>query len=193
MRPTPTMDPPESQAVNVKPAPQDGGDRTERQRALTPTDMTGASEVVPSTLGSPSGDLGVQPVEAQTEPAEVESALLSPVGDTGLAQPEGDSPDSRILSPSCRNLSTSSGNTGQDAAPAGPARLTVESLIKVLDMLRRLDERAKADVRAPTHPTRADADADPAPDRAGGAGNHRSLGGTPGDRQAFSQETVSET
>jgi hypothetical protein len=93
----------------------------------------------------------------------------------------------------CRNLSTSSGNTGQDAAPADPARLTVEFLIELLDMLRRLDERAKADVRASTHPTRADADADPAPDRAGGAGNHRSLGGAPGDRQAFSQETVSET
>lgn len=92
-----------------------------------------------------------------------------------------------------RKLSTSSGSTGQDAAPTDPARLTIASLIEVLDMLRRLDEQAKAGVRAPTHPTRAAADADPTPDPDGGAGNHRSLGGAHGDGQAFSQEAVSET
>lgn len=92
----------------------------------------------------------------------------------------------------CRNLSTPLGSTGQDAAsPAPPARLTVESLVEVLDLLRRLDEQAKAGVRALTHP--AQTDADPTSDRAGGAGNHRSLGDTTGDYPAFNQETDPET
>ena len=92
----------------------------------------------------------------------------------------------------CRNLSTPSGSTGQDAAsPDTPARLTVESLVEMLDLLRRLDEQAKAGVRALTHPTQAEAD--PTPDRAGGAGNHRSLGDTTGDYPAFNQETGPET
>lgn len=99
--------------------------------------------------------------------------------------------DSSTRNAVCRNLSTPSGSTGQDAAPADPARLTVEALIEVLDLLRRLDERAKAGVRALTRP--AEADADPTPDRAGGAGNHRSLGDAHGDCQAFGQETGSET
>jgi len=94
----------------------------------------------------------------------------------------------------CRNLSTPSGSTGQDAAtPAPPTRLTVESLMGVLDMLRRLDEQAKSRAGSLTYQAQADADPDPAPDRAGGAGHHRSLGGPPGDCRPFSQEAVSET
>jgi hypothetical protein len=62
----------------------------------------------------------------------------------------------------------------------------------VLDVLRRLDEQAKSGSGALTCPAQADADPDPAPDRAGGAGHHRSLGGPPGDCQAFSQEAISE-
>lgn len=91
-----------------------------------------------------------------------------------------------------RNLSTPSGSTGQDAAPpASPTRFTVESLVGVLDMLRQLDEQAKADVQAPTHPARTDAD--PTLDRARGARNHCSFGDARSDREALSKETGSET
>lgn len=99
--------------------------------------------------------------------------------------PDGDYPAGNAV---CRNLSTPSGSAGQDAAPAEPARLTVESLRRVLTLLRGLDERRKAEAQGPTPAGDVDAGADNAANTSGSATNARALGPTSGHRSTPNQQ-----
>lgn len=110
--------------------------------------------------------------------------MNAPAPDPNLHEPvppdRGDLAEGRP----CRNLSTPSGSTGQDAAPADLARLTVESLRQVLTLLRLLDERRKAEAQGPAPAGDINAGADNAADTGGSAANAGALGPTSGDRSA---------
>lgn len=99
---------------------------------------------------------------------------------SGATHPAGDA--------ACRNLSTPPGSAGQDAAPAEPARLTVETLRRVLTLLRGLDERRKAEAQGPTPADDVDVGADNAANTGGSATNARALGTTSGHRSTPNQQ-----
>ena len=86
------------------------------------------------------------------------------------------------------NLSVPSKSTGQVASPGTATRFTAGCLVQVVDMLRRLDERAKTEAQTPASVAspetrenhgagRAGSPADPGP-----LGTPTSTGGAPGDQ-----------
>jgi hypothetical protein len=80
--------------------------------------------------------------------------------------------DDQIGEPVRRNLPKTLGTPGQVAAGA---RFTIESLVAVFDMLRRLDERAQGKHR-PGGGRPSSPDEDPASDRGGDSANDGALG-----------------
>ena len=67
----------------------------------------------------------------------------------------------------CSILSTPLTSSGQDASPGTSTRFTAACLLQVVDMLRRLDERAKAEAQTPTSVAGPEARKNHGADRAG--------------------------
>lgn len=82
----------------------------------------------------------------------------------------------------CCNLSTPPKKSGQVALPSPATRFTVECLLELANLLRRLDERAQAGAEAPAR--RTEDQPNHGADRAGGPANPGPLGPPGDDRQA---------
>ncbi len=88
----------------------------------------------------------------------------------------------------CSNLSTPLTSIGQVASPGTATRFTVGRLIQVVDILRRLDERAKAEaqtfasVAGPETHENHGADRAGSPAAPGPLGTPTSTRGAPGDQ-----------
>ncbi len=82
------------------------------------------------------------------------------------------------------NLSIPSKSVGQVAPPGAATQFTVGCLIQVVDMLRRLDERAKAETQTPASVAGPGARENHGADRAGSPANPGPLGTPASDRGA---------
>jgi hypothetical protein len=86
--------------------------------------------------------------------------------------------------PVCSNLSSPLKRVGQVAPPGTTTQFTVGCLIQVVDMLRRLDERAKAEAETPSSVPDPEACANHGVDRAGSSADPGPLGTPTGHRGA---------
>ena len=82
------------------------------------------------------------------------------------------------------NLSIPSKSVGQVASPGTVTQFTVACLIQVIDMLRRLDERAKAEAQTSASVAGPETSENHGADRAGSPTNHGPLGTPASDRRA---------
>src|SRR5262249_54519817 len=87
--------------------------------------------------------------------------------------------------PVASNLSIPSKEVGQHASSFGAAyRFTTDGLVQLVDLLKQLDERAKAEPQAPAATARSDQHQDQPPSRAGGAADPGALGSSGSNRPA---------
>ena len=88
----------------------------------------------------------------------------------------------------CSNLSSPLKSVGQVAFPGTTTQFTVGCLIQVVDMLRRLDERAKAEAQMSASIEGPEARENHGTDRAGSPADPGPLGGPTGNRGAPEDE-----